>query len=73
MERQEIGLHCFDHRIYLDASRDEENIRRGIAAMKEAGLSPASFAAPFGFWSPDLGKGNRQCGIPVFLGVRVGI
>jgi len=62
MERQEIGLHCFEHRIYLDAAKDEENIRRGIAAMKAAGLAPASFAAPFGFWSPDLGRAIDKAG-----------
>jgi hypothetical protein len=62
MERQEIGLHCFEHRIFLDAARDEENIRRGLGAMKESGLSPSSFAAPFGFWSPDMGRAIDRFG-----------
>jgi hypothetical protein len=62
LELQEIGLHCFDHRIYLDASKDEENIRRGLAAMNESGLAPSSFAAPFGFWSPDLGRAIDRAG-----------
>jgi hypothetical protein len=62
MERQEIGLHCFDHRIYLDAAKDEENIRRGLAAMNKSGLAPSSFAAPFGFWSPDLGRAIDRAG-----------
>jgi hypothetical protein len=62
MERQEIGLHCFDHRIYLDAAKDEENIHRGLSAMNEAGLAPSSFAAPFGFWSPDLGRAIDRSG-----------
>jgi hypothetical protein len=56
MEDQEVALHCFDHRIYLDRERDAENIENGISAMKAAGLAPAAFAAPYGFWSPDLGK-----------------
>lgn len=62
MERQEIGLHCFDHRIYLDAAKDEENIRRGLSVMNESGLAPSSFAAPFGFWSPDLGRAIDRAG-----------
>ncbi len=62
MERQEIGLHCFDHRIYLDAAKDEENIRRGLSAMKESGLAASSFAAPFGFWSPDFGRAIDRAG-----------
>jgi hypothetical protein len=52
----EVGLHCYDHRIYLDAVKDRENIRKGAAAMTGAGIPPAGFAAPFGFWSPDVGK-----------------
>ena len=56
MEGQEIGLHCYEHRVYLDALKDGANIRRGIAAMKAAGLVPRSYAAPFGFWSPDLAR-----------------
>lgn len=62
MERQEIGLHCFDHRIYLDAAKDEENIRRGLTAMNQSGLVPSSFAAPFGFWSPDFGRSIDRSG-----------
>ena len=62
MEGQEIGLHCFDHRIYLDAAKDEENIRKGLSAMNESGLTPSSFAAPFGFWSPDLGRAIDRAG-----------
>jgi hypothetical protein len=62
MQGQEVGLHCFEHRIYLDAAKDEENIRRGISLMKDAGLEPASFASPFGFWSPDLGRAIDRAG-----------
>jgi hypothetical protein len=56
MEGQELGLHCYDHRVYLDRERDLKNIRRARAAMSEAGLPSQAFAAPFGFWSPDLGR-----------------
>ncbi len=55
MENQEIGLHCFEHRVYLDAAKNGENISRGRSMMQRAGLSPSSFAAPFGFWSPEFG------------------
>jgi len=55
MEGQEIGLHCFEHRIYLDARKDEENMRRGASALEQAGVIPTAFAAPFGFWSHDIG------------------
>ena len=56
MTGQEIGLHCFEHRVFLDEARDADNIVRGRDAMRAAGLSADSFVAPFGFWSPELGK-----------------
>ena len=62
MQEQEVGLHCFEHRIFLDAAKDEENIRRGMTLMREAGLEPSSFAAPFGFWSPDFGRAIDRAG-----------
>ena len=56
MTGQEVGLHCFEHRIFLDARKDEENIRRGAAALEKAGVHAEAFAAPFGFWSSDIGR-----------------
>jgi hypothetical protein len=56
MEGQEIGVHCFEHRVFLDLKKDLENIRRAKSAMAGAGLTANAFAAPFGFWSPDLGR-----------------
>lgn len=52
----EVGLHCYQHRIFLDASKDAANVRRGLDAMRDAGVPVRAFAAPFGFWSPDLGR-----------------
>jgi hypothetical protein len=62
MEGQEIGLHCYTHRVYLDRSRDSENIVRGLSAMRTAGLAANAFVAPFGFWSPELGNTIDQYG-----------
>lgn len=52
----EVGLHCYQHRIFLDASKDAANVRKGLEAMKRAGVPASAFAAPFGFWSPELGR-----------------
>jgi hypothetical protein len=56
MEGQEIGLHCYQHRVFLDGARDTENITHGRMAMRDAGLTANAFVAPFGFWSPEFGK-----------------
>jgi hypothetical protein len=52
----DVGVHCYEHRIFLDAARDAENIRLGRTELERAGFKICSFAAPFGFWSPDLGR-----------------
>lgn len=52
----EVGLHCYQHRIFLDGAKDAANVRRGLDAMRDAGVPARSFAAPFGFWSPDLAR-----------------
>jgi hypothetical protein len=52
----EVGLHCYQHRIFLDGAKDAENVKRGVETMRMAGLPARSFAAPFGFWSPELGR-----------------
>ena len=62
MQRQEIGLHCYEHRIFLDANKDEENMRRGTSALEKAGMRPQAFAAPFGFWSADIGRAIDRAG-----------
>jgi hypothetical protein len=56
MPGHEIGLHCHQHRVYLDARKDRDNIRQGRSLMEKAGLPVAAFAAPFGFWSHELGR-----------------
>ncbi|MEW6512322.1 MAG: hypothetical protein AB1428_15340 [Bacteroidota bacterium] len=52
----EVGLHCYEHRIFLDGPRDAENVRHGRELLEKSGVSVLSYAAPFGFWSPDLGR-----------------
>jgi hypothetical protein len=56
MERHEIGLHCFEHRVYLDLQKDRANVRHGRSVLSDAGIPVSSFASPFGFWSHDFAR-----------------
>ena len=56
MENQEIGYHCYRHRVFSDVRSNQEDIRRGLAVLKKAGMVPAGYAAPYGEWHPVLGR-----------------
>lgn len=56
MDNQEIGLHCFKHRISKNYTLNEADMRRGISILKNAGVTPAGYSAPFGEWNTALSK-----------------
>ncbi len=62
MEHQEIGAHCFDHRVFQDVKSNEANIRQALAILKGADIKPEGFVAPFGAWNPGLGEAIKRCG-----------
>lgn len=54
MEGQEIGLHCYRHRIFPTVEENLADIRRGLAVLAKVGLQPTSYAGPYGEWNPAL-------------------
>ena len=62
MEHQEIGAHCFDHKVFDDVQQNESNIRQALSALNGAGIKPEGFVAPFGSWNEGLGRAIRNCG-----------
>lgn len=62
MQRQEIGIHCFEHRTYDLEKDNEANIRQAMRLFELAGLSAKGMAAPFGTWNEGLGKALQACG-----------
>ena len=56
MKQQEIGLHCFTHKVYRNFVENEQNIKLGINLLNGVGISPKGFAAPFGMWNSSLMK-----------------
>lgn len=61
MNHQEIGAHCYEHKVFDDIEHNEANIRRALFALGEAGIEPEGFVAPYGAWSESLGKAIRNC------------
>tara|TARA_B100001123_G_C15343694_1_gene1036100 strand:- start:7725 stop:9278 length:1554 start_codon:yes stop_codon:yes gene_type:complete len=62
MEGQEIGLHCYKHRISRKYSQNEHDVRKGKSILKKGGIRPKGYASPFGEWHPSLAKAVEHHG-----------
>jgi hypothetical protein len=62
MEHQEIGAHCYDHKVFDSVQQNESNIRLALSILNKAEIRPEGFVAPFGAWNESLGKAIRNCG-----------
>ena len=62
MENQEIGFHCYTHRIYSDYNSNYQDISRGLSILKDAGIELKGYAAPFGDWNFQLGRLIEEMG-----------
>jgi len=62
MEGQEIGYHCFRHKLLHSRSDMTRDILEGLRYMKLAGLKPRGYAAPYGEWRPFLSELLRDYG-----------
>lgn len=62
MQGQEIGYHCYRHRVFPDYRGNREDIEKGLRILRGAGIEPQGYAAPFGEWHPALGKAVQDLG-----------
>lgn len=62
MEKQEIGIHCYDHIRYTEYRKCVENIRMAMNVFQMHALYAEGFAAPYGVWNADLAKAINHCG-----------
>ena len=63
MAGQEIGIHGFEHKTFSDYQRNLLNIRQAQTILKNAGILPKGFTAPFGSWNKNLGRAIIDAGI----------
>lgn len=61
-ESQEIGLHCFRHKVFSDYRSNYDNLKLGLVALDYAGIKSRGFAAPFGTWNGPLAKVLEELG-----------
>ncbi len=62
MQNQEIGVHCYEHRNYNSYAENYSNIKKGYDLLKNAGIEPRGFAAPFGKWNASLAQAISDLG-----------
>ncbi len=56
MENQEIGYHCYRHRLFPDAEKTREDFQQGMSLMEKEKIRPEGYAAPYGEWYPGLAR-----------------
>ncbi|OGU77762.1 MAG: hypothetical protein A2V93_10830 [Ignavibacteria bacterium RBG_16_34_14] len=59
---QEIGLHCYRHRIFNSYKKNYENLKKGIGVLDKAAINARGTAAPFGEWNTLFGKSAENLG-----------
>ncbi len=62
MKHQEIGVHCFEHKIFETNEQTLADVQQAQRILVEAGMKPEGFAAPFGTWRTDLAQAAQSCG-----------
>lgn len=62
MENQEIGLHCFRHRLFSSFGKNQRNVQQGLDLLTSERIRPDGFAAPFGLWNGSLAKAVEHHG-----------
>jgi hypothetical protein len=62
MKDQEIGYHCFRHRVFPGYLANKNDIEQGLQILKQANIEPRGYAAPYGEWQPVLGKVIEESG-----------
>ena len=56
MKNQEIGLHCFRHKILDNYNYNKIDINKGIKILLGSKLHCFGYSAPYGEWNINLGK-----------------
>jgi peptidoglycan/xylan/chitin deacetylase (PgdA/CDA1 family) len=62
-ENQEIGLHCYRHRIFRSYKKNYDNFKHGLQILEKAGISAKGIASPFGEWNKSYGKAISDLGL----------
>ncbi len=59
---QEIGLHCYRHRLFNSYEENFSNFSYGLEILKKASIYPKGIVAPFGEWNNSFNKVVEKLG-----------
>ena len=62
MQYQEIGLHCYHHKVSSSYFFNKSNIKEGCQILNNANIPFYGFAAPYGEWNIPLAKAVEGAG-----------
>ncbi len=62
MKNQEIGLHCYHHKVSNSYSFNRSNIKEGCRILNEVKIPFCGYAAPYGEWNIPLAKAIERAG-----------
>jgi hypothetical protein len=62
MTGQEIGVHCYEHRVFETYEEILRDIGKAHDALDALGIRPEGYAGPFGAWSLPLAKAVDHLG-----------
>ena len=60
MHNQEIGLHCYNHKVAHNYSINQSDIKTGIKILNKANIPFCGYAAPYGEWNISLAKAMEE-------------
>lgn len=63
-EHQEIGVHCYRHKIFQDDCHNKENIVRAKQLLEHQHCHVTGMAMPYGTWNAALGKIMQELNFP---------
>jgi Polysaccharide deacetylase len=56
LHNQEIAFHCFRHKTFLSYQKNEEDVNKGLGVLKNEGINPKGYAAPYGKWNKTIAE-----------------
>ena len=62
MEGQEIGVHCYEHRVYRTYGENYASLQRARSLLGLVGVQARGFSAPYGIWHPVLAQAAHDVG-----------
>nr|WP_245212703.1 polysaccharide deacetylase family protein [Rhodohalobacter sp. SW132] len=60
IKNHEISLHGYRHSEFKTKEQYVSDIRHGLNLLKDHGMDPQGYAAPYGYWSPELASALRE-------------